>query len=443
MNNLYIANVRADYPESIRAKTGFIEGIAKGSDTTSRFLWHARAGDIVILPEQVDHRYVSYVCEMLELQQDTLHIIEHKGLLNDKALLEGETFAAIQEAVDSNSSIVIHPFVQTRGTVQLTQSLGIPKSFGAAFAHENGVDLLNSKANFRRIAAGVGLPIAYGFVARSRYELYCALRELIKTEKPLIAKHDHAGGGHGNIILAKEGTVRSILPGARIFFNIEDPIDDLTQMLWDELTDESYSVVTLEVYEESRERFYLEYDLTTNFPFLVANGGIRYNNNSKNAPPKWTGLDIPSSLDSIDSVAAASLGQRIISAVHSIGYRGMLNLDGIVTTEGKIIFQEINARWGGGLVYDVIARRLLGEDYLRTHALRSLLDLPKIEHTELRDRLTKAGVHYSRERKHGALILASRSDLGNGAEILLIAPKGHRIDEIELKVREAVTLGDQ
>lgn len=437
MNNLYIANVRADYPDSVREKTGLIEGTAKGSDTTSRFLWHARSGDIVVLPEQVDRRYLSYVCEMLGVQQDTIRVIEHKGLLGDEALLQGPTFDSIKEAVSSGSTVAARPFVQTRGTVQLARSLGMLEEDGAAFAHENGVDLLNSKANFRKLAAGVGLPISYGIVARSQSELRAALCELRNTGQSLIAKHDHAGGGHGNIILAMESSVRSNLPGARVFLSMENPTDDLARMIWSELTDRFYSVVTLEVYEESQHRFYLEYDLTGQSPRLVASGGIRYEGDAAEVPPRWSGLDIPSGLSRVDGVEVADLGRRIVSVVHSIGYRGMLNLDGILSADGKFLFQEINARWGGGLVYDVIARRLIGAGYSRTHVLRSLLDIPKMEHTKLRERLTEAGVHYSRERREGALILASRSDLGDGAEILIIALKGSDIDEIEAKVREA------
>lgn len=439
MTKLFIVNVRADYPQSVRVKAGFVDGTAAGSDTTSRFLWHAGAGDVVVLPERVDRRYVAYVCEILGIHKDSLHIIEHEGLLSDEALLKRPTFDAIQKAIGLGSGTTIHPFVQTRGTVELAHSLGVPVAAGVDFAHENGVDLLNSKANFRKLAAGVGLPIAYGRVARSQYELYDALRELRATGRPLIAKHDHAGGGHGNIILASEGTERSKLPGARSFFNIKDSAEDLAQTLWDELTDTSYSVVTLESYEESVDRFYLEYDLTGEVPLLVSTGSIRYDDYVSDTPPKWIGLDIPFGLNSVDGATAVSLGQLIVGAVHALGYRGMLNLDGIVTAKGQIVFQEVNARWGGGLVYDVIARRLLGEYYLRTHILRSLLDIPKMDHAELQNRLTKAGIHYSHERREGALILASRSDLGGGAEILLISPSDRGVDEMEARVREVIT----
>lgn len=443
MTNLFIANVRADYPESVRAKADLIDGTAAGSDTTSRFLWHAGAGDVVILPERVDRRYASYVCEMLGMPQDSQRIIEHKGLLADEALLKASTLDAVKEAIGHGDGVVLQPFVQTRGTVELARLLGAPEATGATFAHENGVDLLNSKANFRKLAAGVGLPIAPGRVARSQHELAASLRRFRRAGRPLIAKHDHAGGGHGNIILSAEGAARSKLPGARRFLDIEDSADGLAQVLWDELTDSSYSVVTLEVYEESRDRFYLEYDLSGEVPLLVSTGSIRYDDHPTDVPPKWTGLDVPFALDAVDGAAAASQGQLIVSAVHALGYRGMLNLDGITTVDGQLVFQEINARWGGGLVYDVIARRLLGESYPRTHVLRSLLDMPEMDHAELRKRLTEAGVHYSREREEGALILASRSDLGGGAEILLIASRGQGADEVETRVREATAPGAQ
>lgn len=439
MANLFIANVRADYPDSVRTKADLIDGTAAGSDTTSRFLWHANAGDVVVLPERVDPHYALYVNEMLGMPPDALRIIEYEGLLTDEALLASMTLDAVKRAVGQEEGVVVQPFVQTSGTVELARLLDASEGPGASFARENGVDLLNSKANFRKLAAGVGLPIAPGSVARSERELSHDLCRRQRSGRPLIAKHDHAGGGHGNIILSAEGATRSKLPGARKFLDIGNPAGDLARELWNELTDSSYSVVTLEVYEESRDRFYLEYDLTGRVPRLVSTGSIRYGEHATDVPPKWTGLDVPFNLDAVGGASAVSHGQLIVSAVHALGYRGMLNLDGITTVDGEFIFQEINARWGGGLVYDVIARRLLGDTYSRTHVLRSLLDMPVMEHMELRRRLTEAGAHYSHERREGALILAGRSDLGGGAEILLIASKDQGPDAIERKVREVLT----
>lgn len=438
MKNVFIANVRADYPQSVRTKADFINGTAAGSDTTSRFLWHAEDGDIVILPERVDPRYVRYVTEMLGIPQDALHVIEINSLLTDETLLDKSLVSAVKEYIADKENVVLHPFVQTRGTVEFGRQLDARIGFGESFAHENGVDLLNSKANFRKIAAGVGLPIASGTVARSRHELYEALRVFRRTGNPLIVKHDHAGGGHGNIILAPKSSVRSNLPGARKFLNLDSSLKYLAREIWRELTDDSYSTVTVEVYEESQERFYLEYNLTNECPLLLSTGSIRYGNYGLEEPPKWTGLEVPFALQSSDAVLAVGQGQSIVNLIHSLGYRGMLNLDGIITSDGRVIFQEVNARWGGGLVYDVIARRLLGKSYPRTHVLRSLLDMPETDHDELMEKLTKTGLHYSAGQKEGAIILANRSDLGNGAELLLIASKDNSLDCMEAKVREAV-----
>lgn len=439
MTNLFIANVRADYPDSVRTKADLIDGTAVGSDTTSRFLWHASAGDVVVIPEKVDQRYVAYVEEMLGLPQKKLHIIEYEGLLTDAALLRPSMIESLKEILDPQDAIIVRPFVQTRGTVELAIALNAVEVPGLPFAQENGVDLLNSKANFRKLAAGVGLPIAMGYVAKSEQELFIALSRLQNLGKPLIAKHDHAGGGHGNIILSNREVSQSRLPGARRSIDIDRPAADLAGMLWEELTDASYSTVTLEVYEEAVSRFYLEYDLGGRAPLLLSTGSIRYSGGETSAPPQWTGLDIPFDLDATDGARAVSQGQLIVSAVHALGYRGMLNVDGITTPDGKPIFQEINARWGGGLVYDVIARRLLGDSYARTHILRSLLDTPKADFDELRTRLKAAGVHYSHQIRSGALVLASRSDLGDGAEILLIAPSGH-LAKLESTVRKALSV---
>ncbi|MWV31177.1 hypothetical protein [Rathayibacter iranicus] len=438
MTTLFIANVRADYPDSVRTRADLVKGTADGSDTTSRFLWHASAGDIIVLPEIVDPRYVSYVEETLALPHHTLHVVEVNELLTDDVLLRPRMLETLKHSIDRNNVLRVQPFVQTRGTVALASALGAVAEPGLHFAHENGVDMLNSKATFRKLAAGVGVPIAQGCAVRSKRELCTELIRLQKLDRPLIAKHDHAGGGHGNLILSTENAVRSEFPGAREFISLGRPVEELANLLWSELTDSSYSTVTLEVYEEAIARFYLEYDLGDQAPRLVSTGSIRYGEPSAEIPPQWIGLDIPFGLGATDGTNAVSQGQLIVSAVHALGYKGMLNVDGIVTPVGEPVFQEINARWGGGLVYDVIGRRLVGASYSRSHLLRSLLDTPKADFAVLHDRLIAADVHYSHERGSGALILGTRSDLADGSEILLITATENDMDELESAVRSAL-----
>ncbi|KEF08248.1 hypothetical protein DF18_37310 [Streptomyces rimosus] len=57
------------------------------------------------------------------------------------------------------------------------------------------------------------------------------------------------------------------------------------------------------------------------------------------------------------------------------GYRGYLNCDSILTQDGRLLFNEVNARIGGCTHMHFAAQRVLGPDYLQHYTLLTRNDL--------------------------------------------------------------------
>ncbi|UGY17018.1 MULTISPECIES: hypothetical protein [Bradyrhizobium] len=50
----------------------------------------------------------------------------------------------------------------------------------------------------------------------------------------------------------------------------------------------------------------------------------------------------------------------------------MINIDAILASGGRLLFNETNGRWGGGSVLHSIAVRLLGAEYLKCYVILSV-----------------------------------------------------------------------
>lgn len=435
MPTVILANVRADYPETVREVSGLLEGTGTNTDTCARFLWHAREGDVVVIPRGMDPDYPEYVFAHLGMRGDSVTVIQVDGLMSDSSLQGPDLFGQLDEIVRDNPvDWSLFPFVVTPATVALSERLGVRTMPGTAFARERGTDLLNMKSTFRRLAAGVGVPIPAGCIARSEEELAHGLRTRLECAQRVVVKQDRGGGGHGNVGVTKDAGSR--MPGTRETLPVaERTPEELAHALWAELSDPLSPTVVLEDYLTGNTRFFLEYLVEDNAVELVNSGLICYEAHA-DLDPKWTGLEVPlrPTVEQLPEISRHA--EKMMACIQGIGYRGYINIDGLITQDGAIIFHETNARWGGGLVYHEVASRLLGSTYKETHLARSVLDLPAAPLSGLQGVLDKHDLAFDEKTQEGVVVLATNSDLGGGAELLQFARTRDRLEEIESRLRQ-------
>src|SRR5262249_37313489 len=154
-----------------------------------------------------------YVADVAGFAPGNVNILIVDRPLNEAGLLDDEFVDELRSLAKEPSEWSLFPCVATRAAVELADRLGFSAVPGSQFARQSGIDLLNMKSTFRRLAAGVGTPIAEGVVARSPSEIRRALVSLAQQTGMMIAKQDRSGGGHGNIGLTNSDD--DLLPGTR------------------------------------------------------------------------------------------------------------------------------------------------------------------------------------------------------------------------------------
>jgi hypothetical protein len=212
--------------------------------------------------------------------------------------------------------------------------------------------------------------------------------------------------------------------------------------LWRDLTNDWSHSLVVESYHVASHRFYFEYLIDDAGLVWFLNSGtirLRPDSNPEATCLVWTGLDIPAELPSTSFANAISLSTRLATSAADMGYRGYINIDAIIA-EGtnELIFNEVNARWGGCSVLHCVGERLLGRRYADNHVLSSVRNIQAPPLTEVLRILHEKNLQFMPDRKEGVLILACDEFLTNTMECLLIAPDFDRVRIIEQLLMEAL-----
>ncbi|MFI6683218.1 peptide ligase PGM1-related protein [Streptomyces sp. NPDC050485] len=404
-----------------------------------RHAWFAEEGDILVSPVSVDEDFLRYLGGALGFDAATVTVLGRDRIVTDELLLSEELLKELAELVGDGSSWQLMPCFWTEGVAELAALIGIESRAGLDFAAQRGSDFLNRKTHFRQLAAGAGLPLPDGSVVRTPQALARAIEKHLPRTGTVIVKQDDGAGGLGNLTLTRgEATP---LPGSRETRHVGEDIPALAAEVWESLTDGLSHGLVVESYHTATHQFYLEYVIGGDgVPTFLNSGRIRVRPDSDPTSTElvWIGLDIPAELPPYLSANALNLSLRLATLVAEIGYRGHINIDAIATDTGELLFNEVNARWGGGLVAHNICERLIGERYADTHVISTLRDVPPASLSDVLRVLGERDLHFSRASQEGVLVLACDPLLTNNMECLVVGASRDRVREIEAKLREAM-----
>ncbi|WP_154606766.1 peptide ligase PGM1-related protein [Rhodococcus sp. AQ5-07] len=437
----------------MKSVSGFPAGMSADGDTSCRFVWHVEEGDVLVVPEFKDAGHIANFCRLTGISASSFRVLEADYALSDKELASSEFQANLKQemrGLSTSDEWSMYACVVTPGIVQLADALAVPRPLGSGFALEGGVDLINLKSTFRRFAAGSSIPRAEGVVVRTEFELTRAVKEILPLTGMAILKQDRSGGGHGNIGLTWKSSNEQ-LPGTRVTERVSAPeIADLCSSLWAAYGSPSAEgCLVLESFERSDTRFFFEFNIDDTSVNLVDSGMIRYaavddENSSADcsdgASPRWVGLDLWSTSDAGLASEAQEWCERYLNVIRILGYRGFVNMDGLVTLDGRLIFHEINARWGGSLVYHETARRLTSDSYRDRLYVRSELGTVPVAFPLLLDLLERESLAFSSATGSGIVALAGWSDLGGGTETLILADSEKEVVSLTEKLRAGIDL---
>jgi hypothetical protein len=435
MPKILVLNYHVSLPPVSTVPSRYPNPLARVSQ---RSLWYVESGDIVVSPVVLQGNLVEYVAQLAGFDPDTVTILVAGQKLYDDVLLDPDLVASLRAHVSPDAEWMLSPCNVTEGVAELARILGIGAGQELAFAAERGNDLLNSKSHFRQLAAGAGLPIADGVVARSPLRLLRAIEGLSAATGTVIIKQDNAAGGAGNYAFTS-GALRP-LPGVHEVRPLPRDLADAT-VLWEELTEAEDPVLVVESYYDATHTFYLEYHAAQGGRLTFLNhgelkrriatkGGVDYWH--------WIGLELPSSLRPSALAQALMYGSLFAKAVADVGYRGYMNIDGIVDRNGRVIFNEINARWGGGLVLHTIGSRLLGPSYADTHIVSSLRNVRPAPFAETVEVLQRKGIYFDPQSREGVLVVAHGPNATDDTECVVIAASQDRILQLADLTAEAL-----
>ncbi|AHF88262.1 hypothetical protein RLEG3_03970 (plasmid) [Rhizobium leguminosarum bv. trifolii WSM1689] len=419
-----------------------------------RNIWLAYAGDIAVSSAEITAEFLSYVSKIASFTREAgvpeFVRADTDGVTNvvlqDRYLLRANFIESLRARITDPQNWSLLACYQTAGTANLQAKLGLATSrgeeIGRNFSEFMGTNLLNRKSHFRQLAAGCRLPLADGRLVTSASSLLEAVDSLIPVTGKVIVKQDNGAGGTGNCILT--ANISDPLPGA--YASIALPQErqavknELAEM-WKQWQDLSPGPMVAEVYHSATAMFYLEFLIDADGRAHFMNTGairVRPHDDPLVKELFWVGLELPAKLPPATLAAALVHCHALLRLAAAMGYRGHVNIDAITTEEGELLFNEINARWGGGTVLHDLATRLVGPNFVDTHVAASFRDVRSPGFGKLVEVLEKHHMAFDPRTKEGIVVLACDDQHSGTFEALILARSSDRARMFEQRLVEVL-----
>lgn len=326
-----------------------------------RVLWFAKAGDVVVLPWLPRPEYLAYIVGHTRTDIDALTILAPPPGSDGEDLLTAERMAdtgfreRLRAAVRRCRVDDVLAVYADAAVVDLVDAVNLAGALpGRPFAAARGVSLINSKAVFRALATGVGVAVAPGRVVAEPDEAVRAVGELLGDGHSAILKKEFQCGGLGNEIVSAASGVRPAGSNRVVVLSDDAAIANYVAERWGWLTVGGRDRLVVERYLPGCDTVYAEYLLGGEGLELSGTGQILME-------PVAIGEIVPALAPT--EAARAELvneGARLGRCVHTMGYRGYLSTDAVLTPAGDIVFTETNGRMSGSThLHTVIRERLL------------------------------------------------------------------------------------
>jgi hypothetical protein len=210
-----------------------------------------------------------------------------------------------------------------------------------------------------------------------------------------------------------------------VFAFVGDGADALGK-IWERLGYDGASLV-VEAYYPVQKILYAE--------FLIerATSSVRFRNwGSPRMNPGCFGLLIPPSTVSPFLSARFIAGATEVARIAcELGFDGLLDVDGIVTTQGDVIFNEVNGRTGGCSHVHAICEKLLGPGYGDHTVVATSNEVKTRSLSKLMSRLREMDLAFDRQTQKGVVVTAEDSDKSGRLEVLSIGRSEAEVLELE------------
>ncbi|WP_437573418.1 peptide ligase PGM1-related protein [Sorangium sp. So ce887] len=405
------------------------------STVANRLAWLAEDGDIILAPQPLPEAFLRYVFVLNGVDRSAVRVVVPPGSERQSTLLTFDVLSSpamlerLLAATRDRGDWTVLPYYYDRAIAWLVARLGLREHPSVqATMRQGGAEQLNSKVDFRRIAAGHGIPVAEGAPCSSEVELRAALDEFLRPTGAVIVKQDLNAGGLGNVVVTTEaldldasGAAETILLGEA------SDQGQVAEQLWRRLTGPRNATLVVEVFYPQAPSYYTELEIFVDGsrPYLLNFGEQRLD-------PIWVGFMIPChTLGPYHLAELLSVSMKLADVACARGYVGKLSCDAILTRDGRILFNEINGRLGGCSHIHVLASRFFGPRYGNDHTLLTRNNVKAGPFPRVLDLLEQDGLLYSPGREQGVVVLNEDTERTGTVEYMVAAPTRTAAQELE------------
>jgi pre ATP-grasp domain-containing protein/pheganomycin biosynthesis PGM1-like protein len=414
------------------------EGLRHAGSQGQRMLWCAEAGDVIVLPIHPDPAFLSYATGLMGFDAASVDVVVpppgRGGEVLTRDRVEDAAFLAeLRDRVRDRGADSVTTFYFDDPVNWLVRQVGLDKgTAGFGFVDQGGNELLNSKVVFRMLAAGTSLPVPDGIVTETAADAVDFVWELLRSGRSAIVKQDTGSAGAGNEILTPAAGVDAIGAEHHFVFTDRAALAEHVASRWLWYTEQDRRPAVLEEYIPDCDPIWGEAEITDDSVRLLGHGRIRLR-------PICEGVIIPVPPEARTEPFHAFLGhlEALATTLQGIGYRGMVNIDAILTPDGRTLFNELNGRWGGSTHLFTIGERIVGGGYLEDRCLVERRGNSFASFSSAQQTLVDNGLAYDPATRTGVIITVygTRPD-GTGGEACIIGENLEAAERMERTLQE-------
>jgi hypothetical protein len=385
--------------------------------------WFAEPGDVVVLPRDLSPQLKVYVARTMGYEPGSVTYLTpdwgsgHPRPIRAHELLHTGLAQRMARLIGDPANWTLYPYCFERSTQQLAERLGLDSARVKPFLRQGGAELLNDKRVFRSVAAGRGVSIAEGAVCATQWQLEECIAAMIDMTGAVIIKQDRHSGGFGNLIVSRTAATGALGAPEVLVAQDESQIRDQSRIAWTRLAYAERAPLIVEAY------YPVTACLTAEFKVDAANNAVTFLNCGEvRQAPILSGLIMPSAVPPYQLASFIADATELARLCCDLGYDGLVNIDGIVTTGGAVIVNEFNGRIGGCSHIHRILEAVAGPRYgdrlvTVSHSRSTTMSIDEVLGT-----LDSQKLAFDRDAGRG-IIITGEDAVGSGhLEYLSIAP---------------------
>ncbi|MER5990333.1 peptide ligase PGM1-related protein [Streptomyces viridosporus] len=399
---------------------------------SQRLFWFVRDGDILVLPEVPDETFLSYVTELTGTDRMSLTlVVPPAGDRPGEWLLDPELGARLSQAVAGRPVEDVFALCPNEAVAELASKLGLEHALpGYGFLSQGGALIADSKAVFRTLAAGSGLPLPEGGVCANPESAYRLISGLLARGRSVILKKEFLAAGNGNEVLTLTEDLKVNGAGRAVLLrDAQDAVRVYLNERWDWLTEGRRHRVVVEQYHPGSRAVFAEFWVGDETIELGGQGEMV-------AEPVADHSYLPApDLTGRQEAALMAGGRKLCEVLQVMGYRGVLSADAIIV-DGEVLFTEYNGLVTGSTHVYHLGKRLAGEDYARDRLLAEYVSWQVPSFAEAREHLEREGIAYDPATRTGVVLLNSWRDSPGVVPYCLIAENVDAAERLKEQLKQ-------